>query len=278
MARINPLALGFLSRHPADSARILEALPLETVCSLIRSIKPELAADIIECMITSYGTKCLHLIDKQTALPLIKEMNMQHAARLLRAMSLENSKDLIDSLPVHVKNNIHSALRYPDQTVGRIMDSNPFSLPESVTINDALKRIKDLHEQTVQEIFTVDDDHRLKGAIHISSLLSASKSSSLSTITTDVPYLTTRTTLNSAALHVGWQTFSALPVVGKDHILSGVMKSSALMHVLAETRGSAGSTDVLNEIFSMSSIYWIVMTEFLDAVTGGITEGRKRED
>jgi magnesium transporter len=271
MERINPLALDFLDKHPADCARILEQLPINTACSLIASIQPGLAAGIMECMVTSYGSECLHVLDTQTTLSIINEMKTPHAARLLRAMTFQNSKNILEIMPANLKSDIHSALRYPDQTVGRVMDSNPFSLPESISINDAVKRVKNLRERTIHEIFAVDDDHKLKGVIHVANLLSASRSSSLQTIiTADVPYLSTRISLNSAAVHVGWQSFSALPVVGNDHILSGILKSSTLMHVLAETRSGGDSPDALKEMFSLTKMYWIVMTELINAVAGDI--------
>jgi Mg/Co/Ni transporter MgtE len=153
------------------------------------------------------------------------------------------------------------------------MDSNPVSLPESISITDAVKRVKNLHERSIHEIFVVDDEHKLKGVIHVADLLSAARSSSLQTIITrDVPSLSTRATLNSAAVHTGWQIFSTLPVVGKEHILSGVLKSSTLMHVLAENRDAGDTHDALDEIFSMTHMYWTVMAELINTVAGDSIE------
>lgn len=277
MKRISSLVIDFLHKHPADCARILEQLPVKTACSLIPSIQARIAAAMMECMVTSYGSECLQVLDIQTAVSLVKEMKTPHAARLLRAMASQNSKNILDILPAHVKKNIHSALRYPDQTIGRIMDSNPFILPETISINDAVKRVRNLRERTTDEIFVVDDSHKLKGVIHAANLLSSARSSSLQTImSSNVPYLSTRASLNSAALHVGWQSFSTLPVVGKDHILSGILRSSTLMQLLAETRSTGESADIMKEMFSMTKMYWIVMAELVNAVAGNIKERRSQ--
>jgi len=269
MGRVNPLALEFLNKHPADCARIIEQLPVNTSCSLIHAIQPRLAAALIECLVTSYGSECLHVLDTQTAVSLIKEMKTPHAARMLRAMTVQNAKNILDVLPFHIRNNIHLSLRYPDQTVGRIMDANPFSLPETISINDAVKRVKDLHERSMPEIYVVDDDYKLKGIIHVADLLSTARALSLQAImTTDIPHLSTRISLSTAAVHEGWQTFSALPVVGKDHIFSGVLKSSTLLHVLAEARGRSDSPGAMDEMFSLTKMYWIVMAELINTVSG----------
>lgn len=275
MSRINPLVTDFLYNHPAECARILEQLPVNTACSLILAAQPELAAAMMECMVTSYGSECLNFIDTHTAALFIKEMKTPHAARLLRAVDFQKSKNILDRLPAYIRSGIHSALRYSDQTVGRVMDSNPFSLPESILINDAVKRVINLRKRTMHEIFVVDDGHKLKGVIHVTGLLSAARSSSLqSIITRDIPYLSTRISLDSAAVHVGWQTFNTLPVVGEGHILSGVLKSSTLMHYLAETRSTRHTPDALDEMFSMTKMYWIVMAELINAVVGNIHEKR----
>jgi len=279
MGRINLLVTDFLHKHPADCARILEQLPVNTTCSLIRDIQPGLAAGMIECMVTSYGSECLQVLDTQTSVSLINEMKTPHAARLLRSMASQNSKNIIDMLPAHIKSTIYSALRYPDQTVGRVMDSNPFCLPGSISINDAVKRVKNLRDRTSHEIFVVDDDHKLNGVIHVADLLSAAKSSSIQTIITrDVPCLSTRSSLDAAAVHMGWKTFSTLPVAGKDHIFSGILKSSTLMHVLAENRSNSDSPCAVDEMFSMTKMYWIVMAELVNAVTGDIKEIRGQKD
>ena len=269
MGQINPLVTDFLDKHPADCARILEQLPVNTTCSLMLSIQPGLAAGMMECMVTSYGSECLHVLDPHTSVSIIKEMKTPQSARLLRAMTFQNSEKILHMLPAYVKSNIQSALRYPDLTVGRVMDSNPVSLPESISVRDAMKRVKNLHGRNIHEIFVVDDDHKLKGVINVTNLLSAARSSSLQTIiTSDIPFLSTRATLNSAAVHAGWQTFSTLPVVGKEHILSGVLKSSTLMHVLAENRDAGDTPDALDEIFSMTNMYWTVMAELINTVAG----------
>lgn len=279
MFRINALALDFLDRHPPDCARILEGLPAGTSCSLLRAVETRVAAGVMDCLVTSYGSECLLVLDAETAVSLIKEMKTPHAARMLRAISSEKSKNILDMLPRHIKNNIHFALRYPDQTVGRIMDTNPFSLPETISINDAVSRVKALNKRTMTEIYVVDDDHKLKGIIHVADLLSGSRASSLQPlITTDIPRLSTRISLNAAAMHAGWQTFSTLPVVGRDLIFSGVLKSSTLLHVLAEARGSTNSSDALGEMFSLTKMYWIVMAELINTITGDLKERRGRRD
>jgi magnesium transporter len=267
MKRLSPLVLDFLDNHPADCARVLEQFSTDTACSLIRSIKPARAAPVIACMVTSYGSECIDTLDIQSAVSILTEMKTPQAARLLRAMDRVKSRKILDILPSHVRNNINAALRYPDQTVGRIMDSNPFSLPESITISDALKRVK------------VDDDHQLTGVIYVADLLSAAGPSSLQTITKrDVPCLSTRMSLHAAAVHLGWQTFSALPVVGKDHVLSGILKSSALMQVLAENHNKRESAHALNELFSLTEMYWIVMSELINSVAGDRTQERGVRD
>ena len=278
MGRINPLVTDFLDRHPVDCARILEQLTVHTSCSLIRSIQPGIAAGIMECMVTSYGSECLLVLDAQTSASIIKEMKTPQAARLLRAIAFQDSENILHMLPAYVKSNIQSALRYPDLTVGRVMDSNPISLPVSISIIDAVKRVRNLHGRTIHEIFVVDDDHKLRGVINVTDLLSEADSSSIKTIVSDVPYLSTRATLTSAAVHIGWQTFSTLPVVGKDHILSGVLKSSTLMHVLAENRNAGNTPDALDEFYSMTKMYWTVMANLINTVAGGSMEGKDQRE
>lgn len=269
MSRISPLALEFIEKHPSDCARVLEQIDVNTVRALISSVQPELAAGLLERMITAFGSECLGELDASAAAAIIREMNMPRAARILSGMNKNASVQILDAVPVHIRNGIGATLRYPDQTVGRVMDSNPFCLPDKITVLDAIKRVKHLRERTVQEIFVVDDDQKLRGAVRIADLLSAGRSSPLEVIMIyDIPFLYSLSDISSAAQNKGWQTFAALPVVEKDHALSGILKSSTLMHVLAEDCESKETSDVLHEMYSMTKMYWIVMAEMMNEVFG----------
>jgi len=269
MARLSPLVREFLEKHPVDCARILEQLDVNSACSLIGAAEPELAAGVLECMMTSNGAECLGILDVPAAASLVKEMKMPQAARLLRAMDMRVSENIIHALSPHVKNGIRASLGYPDQTVGRVMDSNPFSLPQRIPVSEAVKRVKNIRQRIVHEIFVVDDDHMLKGAIRVADLLSAIRTAPIEAVMIrDVPFLYSRATMVSAAQNKGWQTFGTLPVVEKDHTLSGILKSSTLMHVLAEARDTQETGDVFDEMYTMTKMYWIVMLEMMNEVMG----------
>jgi magnesium transporter len=267
MAKVNPLVLQFLERHPSDCARVLEQLHVDTTSVFIQSVEPVLAAAVLECMMPSYGAECLRHLDVSASSAYIELMKMPRAARLLRAMDRDIADKILKALSHHVKNGMRSSLRYPDQTVGRLMDSNPFCLPHRITVAEAIKRIKHVRQRTVNEIFIVDDDHCLKGVIRVADLLSAVRTSPLEAILIrDVPFLYSKATVRSAVENTGWQTFGTLPVVEKDHTLSGILTSGTLMHYLAEARDTVLSGSMLNEVFSMTRMYWVVMAEMIDEV------------
>jgi magnesium transporter len=269
MPRVRALALEFLEKHPLDCARILENIPVHSACSFFHSIRPGPAAAVIEKMVTMYGAECIQCLDIKTAASVISEMKPAQAARLLRAMNPQTAGKFLDILPPYSRNHIQKALRYPEQTVGRLMDSNPFSLSESILLSEALRRVKRLKNHTLHEVFIVDDDHKLTGALRITDLLSSDRSSPVQTIMAhSVPFLSVRSSLKSAAQYSGWQNYSTLPVVEQDHTLVGILKSSAVMNNLGKYQQEPQPDNVLNEVFSMTKMYWIVMAELMGAVAG----------
>ena len=128
MVQVSPLVQQFMDRHPSDCARILEQLDVAETCTLIQKVKPETAAPVVECMMTSYGAGCLRTLDVSFTTSIIRDMKMHQAARLLRAVDGKLSESILHGLSPHVKSGLHASLRYPDKTVGRAMDSNPFSV------------------------------------------------------------------------------------------------------------------------------------------------------
>ncbi len=276
MPRVKALALEFLEKHPVDCARILENIPVHSACSLFRSVRPGLAAAVIERMVTIHGTECIQSLDIKTAASVISEMKPPQAARLLRPMDPRTSVKILDMIPAYARNHIQRALRYPEQTVGRMMDSNPFCLSQSISLSQAVRRVKNVRSHTLHEVFIVDDDHKLTGVLPIAILLSSLRSSSVQTVmTTEVPFLSVRSSLQSAVQYTGWQKYSTLPVVEQDHTLVGVLKSSTVMNGLGKYQQDTQPDDIMNEVFSMTKMYWIVMAELIGVVAGEERDNKK---
>ncbi len=278
MPRTKVLAMEFLDRHPADCARILENIPVRSVCAFISSIRPGPAAAVIEKMVTSHGTECVQYLDSKTAASVMSEMKPPQAARLLRAMSPQAQEKILEMVPSYSRKLIQKAFRYPEQTVGRLMDSNPFCLAESVSLSEAVKKVKNLKNHALHEVFIVDNDHKLTGVLSVSALLSSDRSSPVQKVMTlSVPYLSARSSLSSAARYSGWKIYGSLPVVEEDHTLVGVLKISTIMDHLEKHRMDTQQDDIMSEMFSMTKMYWIVMAELMGSVSGEEPNSEKAE-
>jgi len=264
VSRVSPLATEFVERHPADAARILEQLPAESVSFLLGSIELPLASRLIECMVVPYGAECLRHLAIDRSSVIVKEINTTQAARLLRTAGSQTSAEIFNLLPDHIRTRIKAVSRYPEQTVGTVMDYHFLYLPMSISITDAIRRVRHAQERIGSELFVVDDTHKLVGAISLAQLFSVSRSLPVQTVMMhDVPFLYARTPLQLASQHAGWHRFETLPVVDQDHIVMGVLNYRSLAAALNKSRQEQRSDDVLNSIFSVAHVYWIVIAELI---------------
>ncbi|NBO10391.1 MAG: hypothetical protein EBV25_02230, partial [Methylophilaceae bacterium] len=151
--------------HPADVAYILEALPLEQRLEVWELVKAERDGEILLEVSDAVRQTLIADMDSEELLAAAEQLDTDELADLAPDLPTDVLQELLDSLDIQNRERLQSALSYPDDTVGALMDFDIVTIREDITLEVALRylrRIGTLPDHT-DKLFVVDRHDILRG-------------------------------------------------------------------------------------------------------------------
>ena len=161
------------SIHPADVAHILEALPLDDRLYLWDLVKVDRDGNILLEVSDAVRQTLIADMDSEELLAAAEQLDTDELADLAPDLPKDVLQELMDSLDALNRERLQSALSYPEDTVGALMDFDIVTIREDITIEVALRylrRLDDLPDHT-DKIFVVDRHYKIKGVLPLSNML-----------------------------------------------------------------------------------------------------------
>ncbi len=253
----------YIQKHGRAATQILEELESEEVANLFREIRVDLAARILEPMYTYKASRILESVDQTLAVKIIEHVDLKTTELILRQMEGSLCNSLLEDLPSEVSGPLRLKLKYPENTVGALMDPVLFTLRKSVKVGKALTLLKE-HKQPVSPyVFVVNQDKSLHGLVNLQDLLMADKDVPLTNLAnTGAPKLYDDVHFETVINFDSWLHYYALPVTDRSDVLVGSLKLEAIR------RGSLKSEEVLDKQVikagaALGELYRIGLTGFL---------------
>jgi magnesium transporter len=170
--------------HPADVARVLEALPLDDRMLVWDLVKAEHDGEILLEVSDAVRGSLIKRMDSDELLAAAETLDTDEIADLAPDLPQDVIEDLLDSLDAQNRARLQSALSYPEETVGALMDYDMVTIRADVTLEVALRylrRLGELPDQT-DKLFVVDRDGGLKGVMPLQRLLLQSPDANVSDV------------------------------------------------------------------------------------------------
>jgi magnesium transporter len=159
--------------HPADVAHILEALPLEQRLDVWELVKAERDGEILLEVSDAVRQTLIADMDSEELLAAAEQLDTDELADLAPDLPKDVLHDLLDSLDTQNRERLQSALAYPDDAVGALMDFDIITIREDVTLEVTLRylrRLSSLPDHT-DKLFVVDRDDILRGVLPLKRLV-----------------------------------------------------------------------------------------------------------
>lgn len=223
--------------HPGLIAENLEALTNEEIWRVLFSTNQRRQVEIFEFITLPRQMELVACVDKP------------HLSALLEAMAPDDRVDLIKNLePAQVevvlpliaqveRSDIRKLLSYPEHSAGSIMTTEYASLPENLTVKEALSQ---LHAQapdreTIYYIYVLDDARHLRGFISLRKLFVA-RSDALVGDLMDKDVISVRVDEDqeSVANKMARYDFLAMPVVDDQGRLVGIITHDDVLDVVRQ--------------------------------------------
>ncbi len=239
---------------PADVAALAARVDVDEAAELLRRISPQHAADILEAS-SDARVKAL-----------FEHWPPGVASRLARRLPEDRAEAILEALPPAKARGIRSLVRFPEHTAGALMDPNVLALPEHFTAVEALTRVREAPDQARYNLYVVDPDQKLVGAVNLRELFLAAPDARLRDLMIRnpiaLPASADRTVVVS---HPGWKEVHSLPVVDDQGAYLGALRYRTLRE-LEDLLIRGGYRDVdareaLGDLFSEAA------SGLLDALT-----------
>ena len=225
-----------LPLEPADIAILADDLDDEkTLPLLFRLLPKEQAAEVF-----------VELESDQQEL-LIRGFSNTELKEVLDELYLDDTVDIVEEMPANVvkrilkhsdpdmRKSINEILKYPEDSTGSIMTTEFVDLKETMTVEDALKRIRRTgpDKETINVCYVVDPARKLLGIVSLRTILLSDEDDIIEDIMeTHVISVGTLEDKEDVAQTFSKYDFIALPVVDKEDRLVGIITVDDAMDVM----------------------------------------------
>ena len=225
-----------VTMNPADIAAIFEDVDEERLPLLFRLLPKELAAETFvemepeqqEILVEGFSDRELHEV--------MDELFVDDAVDLVEEMPANVVKRILAQADPKMRREINEILRYPEDSAGSIMTTEYVNLHPSMTVGDAIERIRrtGVDKETIYTCY-VTDERKLLGTVTVRELLTAKDEENVGDLMeTNVISVNTLDDQEEVANMFTKYSFLALPVVDSDMRMVGIVTFDDAMDVLEE--------------------------------------------
>ena len=159
--------------HPADVARILDALPPARRLLIWDLVKAERDGEILLEVSDSVRETLIASMDTRELVAAAEQLDADELADLAPDLPRDVIQDVLESLDAQDRARLQSALSYPEESVGAAMDFEIVSVRPDIDIETALRYLRRLGElpDHTDQLFVVDRDDHLLGGLPLNRML-----------------------------------------------------------------------------------------------------------
>jgi magnesium transporter len=222
---------------PGDAADVLEQLDEEDAAGLLTGLDAQEAAEVLEEIAPELAAELVEDIPVASLAAALSEMQGDAAADLLGELDEEVVEDLLAAMTDEAAEEVRGLLAYPSDSAGGLMTTDIAKLPLGLTTDEAIERIRQLHDQyeDLSYVYVVDDQERLAGVISFRDLVFRRPGSPLADVMFQDPIsVSVHTDREEVADICQRYHFFGVPVVDDNGVLVGMVTTEAVMEAIQD--------------------------------------------
>lgn len=178
----------------------------------------------------------LNVIETPKLLTLLSYCPEDDATYVLSQLEDDRQNEILARLEPHRQIRLRQLLSYPSGSAGRDMFTEVFALPQNMTAQQAIDRIRSKRdEESIYYIYCVNEDNILSGVVSLRELVKAKPDTPLFDIMKkDVISVHPEATSDEVARLVSHYDYIALPVVKENGELMGLITVDNVVDILQE--------------------------------------------
>jgi magnesium transporter len=226
------------SLHPAEIARLLEALPLD---------EREIAWDLVD---PDHDGDVLLYVNEDIRSDFISDMEHKELIAATEGLDTDDLADIIQDLPEQViqellrsmgyqdRVRLEAVLSYPEDSAGGLMNTDTVTVRQDVSLDVVLRylRVRGHLPETTDSLIVVDREDKYIGLLPITDLLVKSPTNKVSEIMkTDIEAISAYTSAREVAALFETRDLVSSPVVDDSGKLLGRITIDDVVDVIRET-------------------------------------------
>jgi magnesium transporter len=270
MTAIDALADALLQRSPQAAAITLERFDAAAIAELLAAVPAPTAAAVLRALSLSQARAALQTMPEPALAGALGAMPAPRAAALLRGAAPGRVDAVLAALSREAQAALRTALDHRPGSAGALATPTA-DLAADLDAAGAIERLRAAGHAT-SSVPVVDRDGRLVGLLPLAALLTAPAGARVGDLPrTQMEALHEADGSEAVAAHPGWHTSDALPVVGADGVLLGVITLRTLEDFgLAQ---AARASAALGLPVALAELFWIGLRGITDGIGRTVSAG-----
>ena len=256
--------------HPADIADLLEIFDKDERAALAASITDLMSSDVVAELNDHVREDMMEALAPVDVAAITEQLETDDAVQLLEDLDEADQKAIIAELEPETQAAVNSALAYPEETAGRLMNRHVMAAPEHMTVGDLIDYLRNEgdFEHDFFEVFVVDASFHPVGTCALNWILTTPRTVPLTDVMkrdqTLIPV-----TMDQEEVALMFQKYALISaaVVDESGRLVGQMTVDDIVHIIQEEAGEdalllsgAGDGDInepIKEAYS-ARVRWLI--------------------
>ncbi|MEL7189375.1 MAG: magnesium transporter [Pseudomonadota bacterium] len=256
--------------HPADIADLVELIGEDDRETFAAAITDLMSADVIAELNDHVRELMMEALPAEDVATIAEELETDDAVQLLEDLDEVDQRAIIAELEPETQAAVESALSYPEETAGRLMNRHFMAVPEHLSVGDLIDYLRKEGDLTHDffEVFVIDAAHHPVGTCALNWILTAPRSVALTDVMKrDQTLIPVSLDQEEVALMFQKYGLISAAVVDESGRLVGQMTVDDIVHIISEEAGEdalllsgAGDGDInepIAEAYS-SRVRWLI--------------------
>jgi magnesium transporter len=226
--------------HPADIADLLELLSHERRLALVGAITDLMTPEVIAELNDYVRDDLMEALPPGQVADIAEQLDTDDAVQLIEDLDAEDRQAILAELDPEDRAVIESALAYPEESAGRLMQRELVAVPEHMTVGMLIDYLRDHDELTTEfwEVFVVDHTHKPVGTCALSWILRTPRDVALTDVMQrDQTLIPVAMDQEEVALRFQKYGLISAAVVDESGRLVGQLTVDDIVHIIQEEAG-----------------------------------------
>ncbi len=223
--------------NEADVTEFLEACDPYMTLLLFRMLPKKMAAEVFSRFSPDQQLQIIETVTHEELKDIMDELFFDDMVDMIEEMPANVVKRILGMAGEEERALINQFLNYPEDSAGSIMTIEYVDLKKSMTVKEALARIKQtgMTKETIYTSYVTDSERHLEGIISLRTLVTSEEDLVIGDIMEpDIVYVRTHDDQEMVAHSFKKYGYLALPVIDNENRLTGIITVDDIIDIMEQ--------------------------------------------